>query len=121
MPTYVYRREDGTTFETQQSIKDDALTVCPTTGQAVTRVIASGTGLIFKGSGFYQTDYARKGGSTTSEPPANGSGSSDTSDKSGASPKAATDSGATADGVSPKGSAKSDNTSKRSDKKKTDG
>jgi len=63
MPTYVYRREYGSTFEYQQSIKEDALTVCPTTGQAVTRVIASGTGLIFKGSGFYLTDYARNSGS----------------------------------------------------------
>lgn len=63
MPTYVYRREDGSTFEYQQSIKEEPLTVCPTTGQAVTRVIAAGTGLIFKGSGFYLTDYARKGAS----------------------------------------------------------
>ncbi len=60
MPTYVYRREDGTTFEIEQSIKDDALTTCPTTGQPVSRIIAGGTGLIFKGSGFYLTDYARK-------------------------------------------------------------
>ena len=71
MPTYVYRREDGSTFEIEQSIKDDALTTCPTTGQKVTRIIAGGTGLIFKGSGFYLTDYARKQNS-----PASGSDSS---------------------------------------------
>lgn len=60
MPTYVYRREDGTTFELEQRITESALDVCPTTGQRVQRVI-SGAGLIFKGSGFYLTDYARTG------------------------------------------------------------
>lgn len=60
MPTYVYRREDGSTFEIDQRITEDALTVCPTTGQKVKRVI-TGAGLLFKGSGFYLTDYARKG------------------------------------------------------------
>ncbi len=59
MPTYVYRREDGTTFEIQQRITEDSLETCPTTGQAVKRVITGGTGLIFKGSGFYLTDYVR--------------------------------------------------------------
>ncbi len=37
MPIYEYRREDGTTFEVMQSITEDALTVCPTTGQKVTK------------------------------------------------------------------------------------
>ena len=60
MPTYVYKREDGSTFEIEQRITEDALTTCPTTGQPVSRVISGGTGLIFKGSGFYLTDYARK-------------------------------------------------------------
>ena len=60
MPTYVYRREDGTTFELAQRITEDPLTVDPETGQKVQRVI-SGAGLVFKGSGFYLTDYARQG------------------------------------------------------------
>lgn len=60
MPTYVYRREDGTTFELVQRISEPALTTDPETGQRVQRVI-SGAGLVFKGSGFYLTDYARKG------------------------------------------------------------
>ncbi|MFN3597217.1 MAG: FmdB family zinc ribbon protein [Rubricoccaceae bacterium] len=59
MPTYVYRREDGSTFEVTQRISEDALTVDPETGQRVERVI-TGAGLVFKGSGFYLTDYARK-------------------------------------------------------------
>lgn len=60
MPTYVYRREDGSTFELEQRITEDALEVCPDTGQRVERVITGSAGLIFKGSGFYLTDYARK-------------------------------------------------------------
>ena len=65
MPTYVYRREDGTTFEVVQRITEDALTVDPETGQRVERII-TGAGLIFKGDGFYITDYARKSGSSES-------------------------------------------------------
>lgn len=67
MPTYIYRREDGTTFEIDQRITEDALTTCPTTGQPVTRVITGGQGLIFKGSGFYLTDYARSNGKSDAD------------------------------------------------------
>lgn len=62
MPTYVYRREDGSTFEIQQRITEDALEQCPETGQKVQRIISGNAGLIFKGSGFYLTDYARSNG-----------------------------------------------------------
>ncbi|MBZ0296355.1 MAG: zinc ribbon domain-containing protein [Anaerolineae bacterium] len=55
MPVYTYRREDGTTFDCKQKFTDDALTVCPTTGQPVTRIIQN-PGIIFKGSGFYVND-----------------------------------------------------------------
>lgn len=57
MPTYLYRRDDGTTFELQQRITEDALTHDPDTGQAVTRIPARGAGFVLKGTGFYQTDY----------------------------------------------------------------
>lgn len=62
MPTYEYKRNDGTTFELAQRITDKSLTKCPTTGQKVKRLISGGAGLVFKGSGFYQTDYVRKSG-----------------------------------------------------------
>ena len=58
MPTYVYRREDGTKFEIQQRITEDALEECPETGQPVERIIQGSAGLIFKGDGFYVNDYA---------------------------------------------------------------
>jgi predicted nucleic acid-binding Zn ribbon protein len=61
MPTYVYKREDGSTFEIEQRITAPALDTCPTTGQAVRRIPSAGAGLVFKGSGFYLTDYVRKG------------------------------------------------------------
>lgn len=82
MPTYEYKREDGTTFEMFQSMSDDALTVCPTTGQPVKRVISGGSGLVFKGSGFYVTDYknGKSGGSSSDSGKESGSTSSDSSD-----------------------------------------
>ncbi len=62
MPIYVYEREDGTTFETIQKMSDDALTTCPTSGQKVVRKMSASTP-IFKGSGFYKTDYCSTGSS----------------------------------------------------------
>lgn len=63
MPTYTYKREDGSIFEFDQRITEDAIEVCPTTGQKVKRVISGGAGLVFKGSGFYLTDYGKSGSS----------------------------------------------------------
>lgn len=57
MPTYEYKREDGTTFEIRQSIKDEPLEKCPDTGQKVKRVISGGGGVVYKGDGWYVTDY----------------------------------------------------------------
>lgn len=56
MPVYTYRREDGTTFDIRQKFLDDSLETCPTTGQAVARIIQP-AGIIFKGSGFYVNDH----------------------------------------------------------------
>ena len=70
MPTYEYQCEKCKgTFEIFQSMKDDALQVCPkekcrkeTWGQGkVKRLLGAGAGLIFKGSGFYITDYRSQG------------------------------------------------------------
>ncbi len=88
MPTYVYEREDGSTFEIEQRITADPLTHCPTTGQRVKRVISGGTGLIFKGSGFYLTDYVRNGSSAAS--PSDQSSKSDPASDSSAKGDAAT-------------------------------
>jgi putative FmdB family regulatory protein len=63
MPTYDYKCPDcGHDFEAFQSINAKPIKVCPQCGKRkVKRLIGAGGGLIFKGSGFYLTDYARKG------------------------------------------------------------
>lgn len=61
MPTYEYKREDGTMFEITQKMSDEALKTCPTTGQPVKRMISGGSGVVYKGSGYYITDYKNGG------------------------------------------------------------
>ncbi len=70
MPTYSYKCDAcGHRFEQLQSIKDDPLTSCPSCGEEqLRRLIGAGAGLIFKGSGFYQTDYVRKSPAEDSKP-----------------------------------------------------
>ena len=58
MPTYEYLCADcGRKFEIFQSINQPPLSVCPYCGGNVRRLISGGGGLLFKGSGFYATDY----------------------------------------------------------------
>ena len=58
MPTYLYRcKKCGHEFELVHSIKDDKPKRCPRCKGAAVRVPAGGAGLLFKGSGFYITDY----------------------------------------------------------------
>ena len=58
MPTYEYRCNDCQhEFEEFQSISDPPITICPACGGKTERLITGGAGLIFKGSGFYITDY----------------------------------------------------------------
>jgi predicted nucleic acid-binding Zn ribbon protein len=61
---YVYKREDGSTFELSQKMSETALSNCPTTGQAVKRVISGGSGVVYKGTGWYVTDYKNKDNAT---------------------------------------------------------
>ena len=71
MPTYDYICENcGHEFEHFQSMSSEPLKTCPKCGKdRVVRKISGGTGLIFKGSGFYITDYTNKKSSTTSPTP----------------------------------------------------
>jgi putative FmdB family regulatory protein len=59
MPTYDYQCSNcGAAFEKFQSIKAGPIRKCPKCGKnALKRLIGTGAGLIFKGSGFYITDY----------------------------------------------------------------
>ena len=60
MPTYEYecsKCED--IFEVFQSMTDERIKKCPKCGGKVNRLFGTGSGVIFKGSGFYETDYKR--------------------------------------------------------------
>jgi len=61
MPTYVYQCSKGHQFEVFHSISDEKPRKCPKCGARAKRVPAGGAGLLFKGSGFYITDYRSKG------------------------------------------------------------
>ncbi len=64
MPTYEYECTNcGNDFEIFQGITEPPLKKCPQCGGKVKKVISSGAGLIFKGSGFYETDYKKKSSS----------------------------------------------------------
>lgn len=61
MPTYDYKcAKCGHQFESFQKMTDKPLKKCPECKGAVKRLIGTGAGIIFKGSGFYQTDYKSK-------------------------------------------------------------
>lgn len=75
MPTYDYRcTACGHRFERFESINDDAVKACPKCGKKkAKRMLGTGAGLIFKGSGFYTTDYKKtsggdSGGESSKEP-----------------------------------------------------
>jgi putative FmdB family regulatory protein len=64
MPTYEYEcKSCGYTFDAFQRMSDEPLKICPQCGRDVRRLINGGTGVIFKGSGFYVTD--KKGGKSS--------------------------------------------------------
>ena len=61
MPTYEYQCPEGHVFEKFQKMSDKPRANCPACGKAATRKISGGAGLVFKGSGFYITDYGKDG------------------------------------------------------------
>ncbi len=61
MPTYTYRcNECNHTFDVFHSMSENGTRVCPECGAEAYRLIGAGAGLLFKGSGFYETDYKKK-------------------------------------------------------------
>lgn len=67
MPTYEYQCQDcGREFDYLQSMSEPHKTKCEECGGKLTKLLSAGSGLIFKGSGFYITDYKKSGGATDS-------------------------------------------------------
>jgi len=92
MPTYEYEcRECSYTFEAFQSINDAPIKTCPLCGGDVKRLIGGGSGIIFKGSGFYITDSKKAQSASTG-----GSSSGENSASSASSGKEASSSAAAA-------------------------
>ena len=89
MPTYDYECRAGHRFELFHSMSDETPKKCPICGKRARRVPSAGAGLLFKGSGFYITDYRSpayqekakseraESGGTPAESSGGGSGSSD--------------------------------------------
>lgn len=82
MPTYEYECDAcGHRFEKFQSITAAPIKKCPICGKSkVRRLISGGAGLIFKGSGFYITDYRSEGYKTAAKAESGGTGDSKASD-----------------------------------------
>ena len=103
MPTYDYKCDAcGNAFERFQSITSAPIKKCPSCGKnKVRRLIGPGAGLIFKGSGFYITDYRSEGykndakqgesGTTSTESKAESKADAKSDSKSDAKPAATTD------------------------------
>jgi putative FmdB family regulatory protein len=85
MPTYEYRCPScGTDFEKFQKMSDPPVAECPSCGANAERRLSGGAGLLFKGSGFYITDYRGEGYRKAAEKESGGGSSSES--KSDAKP-----------------------------------
>ncbi len=81
MPTYEYQCQAcDYTFEEFQSMSEPPLQKCPKCGKnSLRRLIGTGMGIIFKGSGFYETDYKRKSAPSGDKEKGSSDGSKDAS------------------------------------------
>ena len=115
MPIYEYRCENGHDFEAFQPMSDEALDTCEVCAAPAERRL-SAPAIHYKGSGFYTTDYARKGAKTPVESGSGGeggskkdsgsgnSGSSDSGSKSGSGDSAKAGSSSSSSSTSKSGS-----------------
>lgn len=98
MPTYDYECEACSHhFERWQEMSARKLRTCPECGKRkLVRLVGAGAGVIFKGSGFYETDYKRKQPSKSAKTPASTSDSASSPSSSSSGDKSARSSGASA-------------------------
>jgi putative FmdB family regulatory protein len=112
MPIYEYHCSKCGDFETMQRMSDKPLTTCPTCRRKVTKLISSTT-FHLKGSGWYITDYARKGeagGGTKSDK------KTDEKKTDASTSSAASESGTSDAAAKPAKADKADKSSKKSEK-----
>ncbi|HET9440804.1 MAG TPA: zinc ribbon domain-containing protein [Longimicrobiales bacterium] len=83
MPTYEYRCQKGHDFEVFQRMSEPPVEKCIHCGAAAERKLSAGGGLLFKGSGFYITDYRSDTYKKAAEADKGGSSSSSSSTSSG--------------------------------------
>ena len=95
MPTYGYRCPNCThEYDKLQKISDLSKAPCPECNTPGERLISGGAGLVFKGSGFYETDYKRAG---EKKPKEEGDKAKPKSDEKSTTPEKKKDSGASSD------------------------
>lgn len=99
MPIYEYRCENGHDFEAFQSMSDEALDSCEVCGAPAQRRL-SAPAIHYKGSGFYTTDYARKGAKGAA---GEGSSAKSSSDSGSGEKKSDSGSGSSSDSSSKSG------------------
>ncbi len=68
MPTYEYQCPEGHEFELFQKMSEKPRARCPVCAKPAVRQISGGAGLVFKGSGFYITDYGKDGKGPRKDP-----------------------------------------------------
>lgn len=112
MPTYDYECPKGHRFEVFQRISDEPGAECPECGAQAKRLISGGAGFLFKGEGFYITDYrsAEYKKKASSEPGASGGGAASpaASEGSGSGKAAGSSEGSSSGGAKGSGSGGSD-------------
>jgi putative FmdB family regulatory protein len=95
MPTYEYQCPEGHGFELFQKMSEKPRAKCPECGKPAMRKISGGAGLVFKGSGFYITDYGKDGKGPRKDPAEKSDTGAGKESKAGAESK--TDSSAKSD------------------------
>ena len=102
MPTYTYQcKKCEHTMQVFHSMSASPRVKCDACGsRSVVRIVGTGAGVIFKGSGFYETDYKKKDGKTTGAPPKSDTKTETSSTKSESKSPSGPDSGSKAKGNS---------------------
>ncbi len=101
MPIYEYRCPDGHDFEVFQSMADDPVSACEVCGKPVERIF-SPVAVHYKGSGFYTTDYAKKGSAKAAGDGGDASKSDKSKADSSSDSKSSSDSGSKSSGAETK-------------------